>query len=220
MGLDRAYSIPFATLRLCSLLDHSSAVMLFNCRGCCSACPQDSCAAKRASLTTSLLPPSDRPPPNEKENSTQGTGTDLNKFRIRTSERLLYPLRIMTSREPAAFMDSLCRPCRRMLGLGHQQERATWRNKAYINFKSWSDNALDGSCHLCTLLFHSAAGRHYRQFIDSYSTAATYELAGIGLGNPSIRNIIDTNEGNYKYLASVEKIHPDSHRSKIACIST
>lgn len=100
-----------------------------------------------------------------------------------------------------------------MLGLERQQDRAQWRNKACINFKSWSENALNDSCHLCTLLFHSAAGRHYQQFIDSY-TAATYELAGIGLGSPSVRNIIDKNEGNYKYLASVEKIRPDSHKSR------
>lgn len=116
-------------------------------------------------------------------------------------------------------MDFLCEPCRRMLGLGQEQDRAQRPNQAYINFKSWSDNALNDSCHLCTLLFHSAAGRHYRQFIASYS-AATYELGGIGLGSPNIRNIFDGNEGNFKYLAIVERIRPDSHKSRLACITT
>lgn len=116
-------------------------------------------------------------------------------------------------------MDSLCQPCRRVLGLGHEQARGLRRKKAYIDFKSWSDNALNDSCHLCTLLFHSAAGRNYQQFMAS-NTAATYELDGIGLGSPSIRNIIDTNEGNFKYLAIVEKIRPDSHKSRIPCAST
>lgn len=113
-------------------------------------------------------------------------------------------------------MDSLCQQCQRLLGLGHKQDRAKRRNQTYINFKSWSDNALNDSCHLCTLLFHSAAGRHYQQFITSY-TAATYELGGIDIGSPDIRNIIDKNGGNFKYLAIVERIRADSHKSKIAC---
>lgn len=115
-------------------------------------------------------------------------------------------------------MDALCQPCRRLLGLGLEQERAQGRNQAYINFKPWSDNALNDSCHLCTLLFHSVAGRHYQQFITSY-TAATYELGGRGLGSPNITDIIDENEGNFKFLAIVEKIRPDSHKSRMACIS-
>lgn len=115
-------------------------------------------------------------------------------------------------------MDSLCQQCQRLLGLGRKQDRAKGRNQTYINFKSWSDNALNDSCHLCTLLFHSAAGRHYQQFITSY-TAATYMLGGRGLGSPNITDIIDENEGNFKFLAIVEKIRPDSHKSMITYIS-
>lgn len=105
-----------------------------------------------------------------------------------------------------------------MLGLEHEQDWNQPPHQAYINFKSWSNNALNDSCHLCTLLFHSAAGRNYQQFIASY-TAATYELGGHGLGSRNIRDIIDYNEGNFKYLAIVENIRPDSHKGRIACIS-
>lgn len=155
------------------------------------------------------------PRPHKKGIPTELPSTGLNN----TSELLLHRLRILTSSALAAIMDSLCQPCRRMLGLGHKQDRAQWRNEAHINFKSWSENALNDSCHLCTLLFHSAAGRHYQQFIAS-NKAATYELEGVGLGSLSIRNIIDRNEDNFKFLASVEKIRPDSHKSRIASIST
>lgn len=160
-----------------------------------------------------------RPQLHETETATELTDTGLNNFQIRTSRRVSHGVRILTSYVLAAFMDSLCQLCRRMLGLGHKQNQAQRSHRAYINFKSWSDNALNDSCHLCTLLFHSAAGRQYQQFIASY-TGPTYELGGHGLGSSNVRNIIDKNEGNFKYLAIVEKIRPDSHKSKIACTST
>lgn len=195
---------------------HLSDIMSCNFREPCIAYSPDSCAAKGA-----FSPPLfslRRPRLHEKETPTELPGTGLNNFRIHAFERFLYRLRILISRALATFMDSLCQPCRRLLGLEHEQDRAQRRNQAYINFKSWSDNALNDSCHLCTLLFHSAAGRNYQQFITSY-TAATYELGGYGLGTPNITDIIDENEGNFKYLAIVERVRPDSHKSRITCIS-
>lgn len=109
-------------------------------------------------------------------------------------------------------MDSLCQACSGMLGLGDAKNHRKWKNKVDINFQRWSENALAGSCHLCTMLFYAAAGPHHQKFIEAH-TAATYELSGSGLGR-KVRDFIDTNEGNFKYLALVETLRFDSHKSK------
>lgn len=100
-----------------------------------------------------------------------------------------------------------------MFGLAHAPNRVQSRNNAHIDFNSWSHNALTDSCHLCTMLFYSAAGPRYQQFIDTYP-ASTYELSGIGLGTQTPEDFIDTNGRNFKYLATVEKLRPNSHKSK------
>ncbi|WYZ37210.1 hypothetical protein EsH8_II_000716 [Colletotrichum jinshuiense] len=60
------------------------------------------------------------------------------------------------------------------------------------------------------MLFYAAAGPHHQKFIEAH-TAATYELSGSGLGR-KVRDFIDTNEGNFKYLALVETLRSDSHK--------
>ncbi|KAK2016920.1 HET-domain-containing protein [Colletotrichum eremochloae] len=107
-------------------------------------------------------------------------------------------------------MDCLCQPCQSMLGLASAQSPHQHINR--VDFQMWSDNALIGSCHLCTLLFYAAAGPHHQSFIDDY-TAASYEIWAEGLGKKMKWNFggfIDRNEGNYKYLALVETLSSES----------
>ncbi|KAF6813187.1 heterokaryon incompatibility protein [Colletotrichum sojae] len=77
-----------------------------------------------------------------------------------------------------------------------------------IDFKTWSENALAGSCHLCTLLFYAAAGPQHQLFINTHP-GETHELA-VNLSG----TIVDRNEGNFKYLAVATKLSPDSQRVK------
>lgn len=108
-------------------------------------------------------------------------------------------------------MDFLRSSCEYMLGLTDTQTHRVCRNKIEINFDSWSNNALAGTCRLCTLLFYAAAGPNHKNFLKTHA-GATYQLSGTGLGNKDVYDFIDTNEGNFKYLALVTALRPDSHK--------
>lgn len=100
-------------------------------------------------------------------------------------------------------MDSLCESCEELL-----REDSRPGHKVAFGFQSWSRNALTSACHLCTLLFHSAAGADHKGFISNY-TDAKYEISCLG------QRITDTNRGNYKYLAIAEQLGHGSQRSKL-----
>lgn len=108
-------------------------------------------------------------------------------------------------------MDVLCHSCEGMLGLTDTQNHRRWRNKIEINFDSWSYNALASTCRLCTLLFYAAAGPNHKRFLETH-TVATYQFSGIGLGSEDVLEFTDTNGNNFKYLAIVTTLRPDSHK--------
>lgn len=108
-------------------------------------------------------------------------------------------------------MDVLCPSCESMLGLTDTQNHRRLRNKIEINFDSWSKNALASTCRLCTLLFYAAAGPNHKRFFETHA-GATYQLSGIGLGSQDVLGFTDTNGNNFKYLAVVTTLRPDSHK--------
>lgn len=111
-------------------------------------------------------------------------------------------------------MDVLCRSCQGLLGFTTESRpKSNWK-KADINFMSWYQNAMSGSCHLCTLTFNAGAGPEHESFINN-NTTATYELSGHTFPDGRhLRDIIDTNGDKYKFLAIVDKIKEDDPRGE------
>ncbi|KAF0317242.1 het domain containing protein [Colletotrichum asianum] len=83
--------------------------------------------------------------------------------------------------------------------------------KIDLDFKSWCENAIAGSCHLCTQLFYAVAGPDYRKVIDKFD-AAIYQLGfTVGAGNSGkYVKFIDASGSRNKYLAIAETLSLNS----------